>query len=282
MIFLGGAITAGALLLASGHGFVGGLVVAIASFSLLWLLSLALENASIVDVFWGPGFILLGWYYLVAVPDSPTPRGWLVCTLVTVWGLRLALHIGHRNQGTGEDFRYAAWRAEAGRRFWWISYFKVFLIQAITLWIVSSPLLLAQFDAEPVGLGPIELLGLCVWLFGLAFEAVADWQLARFKNDPSSLHGVMRSGLWSLSRHPNYFGESVLWWGIGLIALPAGGWLALVGPLMMSFLLIKVSGVAMLDAALVERKAGYAEYIEQTSSFLPIPRRRRPTERPGV
>lgn len=273
LIFLCGTTAASVLLLTSGHGFFGGLIVAIATFTLLWLVSLPLENASIVDVFWGLGFIVIGCYYLAAIPQAPTTRGWLVSTLVTVWGLRLALHIGIRNRGAGEDFRYAAWRSAAGPRFWWISYFKVFLLQAITLWIVSSPILLAQLDRGPTRLGPIALIGLGLWLFGFAFEAIADWQLARFKKDPANRGTVMRSGLWSLSRHPNYFGEAVVWWGIGLIALSSGGWLAFVGPLIITFLLLKVSGVAMLDAAMVERRPGYAEYINQTPAFLPIPRR---------
>ncbi len=272
---------ASVLLLTSGQGFVGGLIVAIATFTLLWLVSLPLEDASIVDVFWGLGFIVVGWYYLAVIPQAPTTRGWLVNTLVTVWGLRLALHIGIRNRGAGEDFRYAAWRAEAGWSFWWISYFKVFLLQAIILWIVSSPVLLAQLEVGPAMPGPIEFLGLGLWLFGFTFEAIADWQLARFKKDPANRGRVMSSGLWSLSRHPNYFGEAVVWWGIGLIALPSGGWLVFVGPLIITFLLLKVSGVAMLDAAMVERRPGYAEYIGQTSAFLPIPRRWR-SRRPIV
>jgi steroid 5-alpha reductase family enzyme len=268
LIFVIAALAATGLLLASGHGFAGGLVVTAVAFSLLWLVSLLVKDTSIVDIFWGPGFILVGAYYAMTAPGAPSLRGLLVLGLVTIWGLRLALHIGIRNAGAGEDYRYRKWREEAGSNFWWVSLFKVFLLQAVVLSIVSSPLLLAQLgDSERVT-AP-DVLGVALWLFGFVFEVVADWQLRKFKNDPTSSDRVMRSGLWSVSRHPNYFGEAVLWWGLALLAVPGGGWLALVGPLMITFLLLKVSGVAMLDTAMVERHPGYADYIATTPAFVP-------------
>jgi steroid 5-alpha reductase family enzyme len=279
LVFVAAALAATALLLTSGYGFSGGLVVVAVAFSILWLVSLALENASIVDIFWGPGFILVGAYYAVTVSGAPTQRGLLVLGLVTVWGLRLALHIGFRNAGAGEDFRYRKWRDEAGASFWWISLLKVFLLQAVLLWIVSSPLLLAQLgggERETT----LDVLGLALWVFGFLFETVADWQLQRFRKDPAASGRVMRSGLWSVSRHPNYFGEAVLWWGIGLLALPTGGWLSFIGPVMITFLLLKVSGVAMLDAAMVERRPDYADYVATTPAFVPRLRFSGKSERP--
>jgi len=268
LIFVVAALAATGLLLTSGHGFAGGLVVAAVAFSGLWLVSLALENASIVDIFWGPGFILVGAYYAMSVSGGPTLRGLLVLGLVTIWGLRLALHIGIRNAGAGEDFRYRKWREEAGTNFWWISLFKVFLLQAVVLWIVSSALLLAQLGGgESVTM--LDVLGIVLWIFGFLFETVADWQLQRFKKNPDTSGQVMRSGLWSVTRHPNYFGEAVLWWGLALLAVPGGGWLSFIGPLMITFLLLEVSGVAMLDTAMVERRPGYAEYIATTPAFVP-------------
>jgi len=268
LIFVVAALAATGLLLTSGHGFAGGLVVAAVAFSGLWLVSLALENASIVDIFWGPGFILVGAYYAMSVSGGPTLRGLLVLGLVTIWGLRLALHIGIRNAGAGEDFRYRKWREEAGTNFWWISLFKVFLLQAVVLWIVSSALLLAQLGGgESVTM--LDVLGIALWIFGFLFETVADWQLQRFKKNPDTSGQVMRSGLWSVTRHPNYFGEAVLWWGLALLAVPGGGWLSFIGPLMITFLLLEVSGVAMLDTAMVERRPGYAEYIATTPAFVP-------------
>lgn len=274
-IFVVATLASGALLLGSGLPFASGLVAAVIAFTLVWIISLVLANASIVDVFWGIGFITIGWYYLATSPAAPPLRGWLVCALVTVWGLRLALHIGFRNAGAGEDFRYRRWREEAGADFWWISYFKVFLLQAVILWIVSSPLLLAQLEPRGMPLGLIGILGVGVWMMGFLFEAVADWQLLRFTRDPETRGQVLRSGLWALSRHPNYFGEALLWWGLGLVALPVGGWLALLGPSMITFLLLKISGVTMLDAALVDRRPGYAEYIRSTPAFFPLPSRLR-------
>ncbi len=281
LVFVVATLAAIALLLSSGYGFAGGLVVLAVAFTGLWLVSLPLENAGIVDIFWGPGFILVGAYYAMTVSGAPTLRGLLVLGLVTVWGLRLALHIGIRNVGAGEDFRYRKWREEAGANFWWVSLLKVFLLQAVVLWIVSSPMLLAQLGGGESMIA-LDALGLALWGFGFLFETVADWQLLRFKKKSATAGRVMRSGLWSVSRHPNYFGEAVLWWGIGLLALPTGGWLSFIGPLMITFMLLKVSGVVMLDAALVERRPEYADYISTVPAFVPRFRFRRSNERQGT
>jgi steroid 5-alpha reductase family enzyme len=269
IIFVLSICVGAALLLTSSLPFVSVLSLLVVAFTLLWVVSLAIGNASIVDIFWGPGFVLVGVASLLGLTGEPTTRGLLVVGLATIWAARLALHIGIRNAGAGEDFRYRQWREEAGSSFWWISYFKVFLLQAVLLWIASSPLLLAQRPGPAAGLTAYDGLGIALFVFGFAFETIADWQLARFKRDPNNRGQVMRAGLWSRSRHPNYFGEAVLWWGLGLLALPAGGWLALLGPLLMTFMLLKVSGVAMLDAALIERRPGYAEYVRSTPAFFP-------------
>jgi steroid 5-alpha reductase family enzyme len=258
-----------ALLLTSGLPFLGGLGLITGCFVLLWLLSLVLGNAGIVDIFWGPGFVVAGVFYLMNVQGEPTLRGLLVVGLAALWAARLALHVGLRNIGAPEDFRYKKWREEAGPAFWWISLPKVFLLQAVLLWIVSSPLLLAQLKVAGSTLTARDLVGIGLFVIGFAIESIADRQLTRFKADPSNHGRILRTGLWSRSRHPNYFGEAVLWWGIGLLAVPTGGWLALVGPALITFLLMKVSGVAMLDAALVDRRPGYADYIRSTPAFFP-------------
>ncbi len=268
-IFVVATVAAGYLLLADPRPFAGGLAVAGIAFGLLWVVSLAIRNAGIVDVFWGPGFVVLGGFYLATATVDPGPRAWLVFALTTLWAGRLAIHIGLRNAHTGEDFRYRAWREQSGRSFWWISLFKVFLLQAVVLWIVSSPLLLAHPIENLAALTVFDSLGMALFVFGIVWETVADRQLARFKGDPANRGRVLDTGLWARSRHPNYFGEAVLWWGLGLLALPTGGWLAFVGPAMITFLLVKVSGVAMLDAALVDRRPGYDEYIRSTPAFFP-------------
>jgi steroid 5-alpha reductase family enzyme len=268
-VFVIALIASAALLLTSGLPFLGGLGVAVASFVLLWLLSLALRNASIVDVFWGPGFVVVGIFYLLTAPTGAQTRGLLVVVLTTVWALRLALHIGLRNAGAGEDFRYREWREQSGRSFWWVSLFKVFLLQAVVLWIVSSPLLLAQLGGSAARLSLLDGIAVAVFIAGFLIETVADRQLRRFTSDPANRGRVLSSGLWARSRHPNYFGEAVLWWGLGLLALPTGGWLALIGPAVITFSLMRVSGVTLLDEALVERRPGYAEYVRTTPAFFP-------------
>lgn len=269
ILFFISTVAAASLLFSNSRPFAGSLIVAGTFFTLLWVVSLVMRNAGIVDVFWGPGFVVVGGFYLATAGGDSGPRAWLVFALTVLWAVRLALHLGLRNIGTAEDFRYRAWREQSGRSFWWISLFKVFLLQAAILWIVSSPLLLAHSTDGRGELTAIDLIGLAVFLIGLAWETIADLQLTRFKNDPANAGRILDTGLWARSRHPNYFGEAVLWWGLGLLALPTGGWLALIGPSMITFLLMKISGVAMLDAALVDRRPGYAEYIRSTPAFFP-------------
>jgi steroid 5-alpha reductase family enzyme len=242
----------------------------------IWLVSLALRNASIVDVFWGLGFALLAALYLVTA-DGFVGRRILVTTLVAVWGLRLALYVLWRNWGKGEDYRYRAWREKAGHKFWWVSFFQVFLLQGVLLWLISAPLLAAQFYGSPDELTVVDLVGALVWAVGFFFEAVGDWQLAAFKADPTNKGKVMQSGLWRYTRHPNYFGDATVWWGYFVIAAGTvhGLW-TFFSPVLMTFLLLRVSGVALLERAQVQAKPQYRTYIESTSAFLPwLPRRPR-------
>ena len=236
--------------------------------TLLWLLSLTLKNSSIVDIVWGFGFILIVWLVFALAPHGYLPRRQLVALLVTIWGVRLALHIGSRNWGKPEDFRYARWRVENGPRWWWVSYFKVFLLQGLIMWILSAPLIAAQTSGFPAILTPLDLLGIWFWGAGLLFESVADAQLAHFKKNPANRGKILASGLWKFSRHPNYFGEAVLWWGYYLLALAAGAGWTIFAPVLMTFLLVKVSGVAMLEKTL-KSKPGYTEYMKNTNAFVP-------------
>ncbi len=249
--------------------YLTGFLAIMVMMTILWLISLAIKDASIVDIFWGAGFVLAAVVYFALTPDGYQPRKLLITALTAIWGLRLSLYIGTRNIGKGEDFRYAKWREENGARWWWLSFFRVFLLQGVIMWIVSVPLLAAQWTALPDSLGLLELLGIGLWAVGFAFEAGGDWQLMMFKRDPANKGKVLNTGFWRYTRHPNYFGDAAQWWGFWLIALAAGGWWTFYGPLIMSFFLVRVSGVALLEKTLKDTKPQYREYIETTPAFIP-------------
>lgn len=243
--------------------------------TLLWLVSLALHNSSIVDIFWGTGFVVVTWTAFLLTPEGFAPRKLLLGTLVTIWGLRLSLHILTRNWGKPEDFRYQVWRKEAGAAWWWRSLFKVFLLQGVLLWVIAAPLLAAQVPAQPDQLTWIDIIAVPLWLIGFCFEAVGDWQLARFKAYPANKGKVLQTGVWRYTRHPNYFGDATQWWAYYLVAVAAGGWWTIFSPIIMTTLLMRVSGVTLLEKTLKTEKPGYKEYIETTSEFIPwLPRRK--------
>jgi steroid 5-alpha reductase family enzyme len=250
------------------------LAVILGLMTALWLLSLKLRDASIVDIFWGTGFVVTAWLVFWLTPGGALPRKLLISGLVTVWGLRLSFFIFNRNHGKGEDFRYQQWRQEHGSRWWWKSFFNVFLLQGVIMWLVAAPLTAAQASAQSGSLQALDYIGALVWAFGFYFEAVGDWQLTRFKADPSNRGKLLTSGVWRYTRHPNYFGDAAQWWGFFLIAASAGGWWTLFSPLLMTFLLVRVSGVAMLEKSLKDSKPGYAEYVRSTSAFIPWPPRK--------
>jgi len=243
--------------------------VAFVGMSLLWAVSVRLRDASVVDPFWGPGFVAVAWASVAVAGASP--RALLLAALATAWGLRLGLHLGRRWRGHGEDRRYAAMREAHGERFWWVSLFTVFLLQAALMWTVSLPLQAGAAIGREAPLGFLEAAGVLVFAVGLAFEAVGDAQLSRFLADPASRDRVMDRGLWAWTRHPNYFGDFLVWWGLGLVSLGSGAWWALAGPALMSVLLLRVSGVTMLEATIASRRPGYAGYVARTSAFFPRP-----------
>ncbi len=256
-------------------GFAALALVILVLMALMWVISLALKNSSIVDIFWGMGFVIVTWLALLMDYAGAAPRKLLLALLVTVWGLRLSLHILARNWGKPEDFRYQAWRRAAGGSWWWRSFFKVFLLQGIILWIVAAPLIAVQTGAGPRQLIWVDCLAVLVWLKGFFFEAVGDWQLARFKADPANKAKVLQSGVWRYTRHPNYFGDATQWWGFYLVALAAGFWWTIFSPVLMTLLLLRVSGVTMMEKSLAQAKPGYKEYIESTNEFIPwLPKKR--------
>ncbi len=236
-----------------------------------WVVSLAIRNASIVDIVWGIGFVLVAWTTFLLADGSRT-RKLTLAVLVTVWGLRLAVHLAWRNIGKGEDFRYRAMRKKHDHRFPLKSLYTVFLTQALLMWVVSLPVQLAMVPALPRHLGVLAIAGLALWVVGLFFETVGDLQLARFKADPATSGTVMDKGLWRYTRHPNYFGDFAVWWGIFLVAAETGtGRFGVIGPIVMSVLLMKVSGVGMLERTIGKRRRGYDDYVTRTSTFFPRP-----------
>ncbi len=245
----------------------GGIILGM--MALLWLLSLALKDSSIVDIFWGAGFVVSGWVYFALTPNDYLPRKVILMVIVTLWGLRLTGYIGWRNIGKGEDFRYRKWREAAGTAWWWRSFFKVFVLQGALMWLISAPLLAAQLGPARAPLTIFDLLGVLIWGIGFYFEGVGDAQLARFKRDPENKGKLLTTGVWRYTRHPNYFGDAAQWWGFYLIALSNGGWWTLFSPLMMTYLLRSVSGVTMLEKTLKDTKPGYAEYVRSTNAFFP-------------
>ncbi len=248
------------------------LLVVMATLTCLWLLSLTRRDASIVDPFWGTGFVLVTWFTLASTPPArAVERSWLLVTLTTIWGLRLSLYLLWRNWGHAEDRRYRAMREHHGMRFWWVSLLTVFLLQGLILWLVSLPIQAALMTAPALPLGWLDLTGVGFWSTGLFFEAVGDFQMARFQADPQNAGRVMDRGLWRLTRHPNYFGDFCVWWGLYLIAASGGAAWTIFSPLLMSFLLLKISGVTLLEKTITGRRPEYLAYQTRTSSFFPWP-----------
>ncbi len=235
----------------------------------LWVVSLVRRDASIVDMFWGLGFVVIAWLSLYQTGHS-SARSLLLTLLVSLWGLRLSAYLAWRNHGKPEDYRYVAMREKHGKRFPIVSLVTVFGLQGLLMWIISLPIQVAIASADDWH--TFVAIGIVCFLTGLMFEAVGDYQLARFKADPANSGAVMNQGLWRYTRHPNYFGDFLVWWGFYLVAFESTSWWwTIIGPLLMSFLLVRVSGVRLLESSLRSRVAGYEDYVRKTSAFFPFP-----------
>jgi len=235
--------------------------------SMWFLLSLVKKRNDIADLAWGLGFVLMAWTSFL-LGSVQGPRGLLVGLLVSIWGIRLAWHIHARNKGRTEDYRYAKWREEWGKWFFVRSYLQVYLLQGALLFLIVLPVLLIN-NSFGTGLNYLDFVGVAVWLVGFIFESVGDLQLSRFIKDPNNKGKLMQSGLWRYTRHPNYFGEVTQWWGIWLIAISAtNGWLGIIGPLTITVLILKVSGIPMLEKKMAENPE-FAEYKRRTRMFVP-------------
>ena len=249
--------------------------VAIAILMLVtWVVSVIVDDASVVDIVWGLGFVVATWAAYFASPvDTTTDRSLLILILVTVWGLRLTGYLAWRHVGKGEDRRYQQMRKKSPDSFWLTSLFTVFALQAVLMWIVAVPAVVTQ-GSEGTLFWP-DYMGAGIWLVGLFFETVGDLQLARFKSRPDSKGRVLHRGLWRYTRHPNYFGDFCVWWGIYLVALAGGSWWAVFSPLVMTALLTRFSGVGVLERTITRRRPEYEEYIRTTNVFFPGPARQR-------
>jgi len=237
--------------------------------TLLWIWSVFIKNVSIVDVFWGFGFVVVNAFYVFNSGEL-NARKILILTLVSIWGFRLAMYLAYRNIGKGEDFRYQEFRRNYGsKRYWWFSFFQTFLLQGGLIMIISLPLLGISSSASSGDLNVLDYLGVVVWLIGFVFEAGGDFQLMRFKKNIENKGKVLNTGFWKYTRHPNYFGDSAVWWAYAIFSIAAGSYWQIIGSIIMTLLIIKISGVSLLEKTLKNTKPQYSDYIEKTNSFFP-------------
>jgi len=249
--------------------FVSACIAILICMTLLWVISVLVKNVSIVDIFWGTGFIVVNSIYFYLTPEL-FARHILVFVLVVLWGLRLSVYLGIRNYGKGEDFRYQEFRRKYGKhRYWWFSFFQVFLLQGALIVIVALPLLGANFNTFTNKLNVLDYIGLLFWIIGFIFETVGDYQLAMFKKNPDNIGKVLNHGLWKYTRHPNYFGDVMIWIGFAFFSLATECYWPIVGTLIMVILILKVSGVALLEETITDRRPEYQDYIKKTSAFIP-------------
>ncbi|MFO7877948.1 MAG: DUF1295 domain-containing protein [Desulfovermiculus sp.] len=256
------------------------LVVAAMFMTVAWVVHLRLGKASVADSFWGPGFAVIAWVTWGLSSDHAL-RAALVLALVTIWALRLAWHITRRSRNKPEDPRYRDLRARHPQTFWYRSLGTVFLLQAGLMWIVSLPVQLGIHSPIPQGLTWLDGMGFILWLSGFFFEAVGDAQLARFKADPANKGRILDTGLWAYTRHPNYFGETLMWWALFLIAaqVPRGLW-SVIGPLVLTFLLLRVSGVRLTEATMGKSYSDLDRYKQRVSPFFPWPPQKKQKQHP--
>jgi len=217
------------------------------------------------------GFVFVNAWYFFMSGDFYL-RKIILLALVSIWGLRLSVYLSLRNIGKGEDYRYQQFRKDYGpERYWWFSYFQVFLLQGALILLVSLPLLASNASTTSNQLNVLDYVAIVVWIIGIIFEAGGDYQLSKFKSKPENKGKVLNTGLWKYTRHPNYFGDSAVWWSYALFCIASGNYWQIVGSLLMTLLIIKVSGVSLLEKSLKDKKPEYQDYIKKTSAFFPLP-----------
>lgn len=249
--------------------YLNGLIGILSLMTTLWIISIFIKNVSIVDMFWGFGFVMTNIVYYIST-DIHYLRHYFLLILVFLWGMRLSIYLAKRNIGKGEDFRYQEFRKNYGeKRYWWISYFQTFLLQGILMWIISLPLLGANYYTNSDSISIFDYIALISFIIGIIFEAGGDFQLSKFKKNPANKGKVLNTGLWKYTRHPNYFGDSAVWWSFAFFSIAAQSYWTIIGSIVMTLMIIKVSGVALLEKSLKTQKPEYQEYIRKTSSFIP-------------
>ena len=249
--------------------FFEGALLIISLLTILWLISVFIKNVSIVDIFWGMGFLFINIYYFLASDEFYT-RKIILLVLVTLWALRLSIYLAWRNIGKGEDYRYQEFRKKYGEeRYWWVSFFQVFLLQGILIVLVSLPLLATNFETQNDYLNLFDYLAILFWVIGFIFESAGDYQLSKFKMNPNNKGKVLNTGLWKYTRHPNYFGDTMVWWAYAIFSIVSQNYWSFIGSIIMTLLIVKVSGVALLEKSLKDKKLEYLEYIRKTNSFFP-------------
>jgi steroid 5-alpha reductase family enzyme len=253
------------------QGYLTSLSVSVSLMSAVWLISVIRRDASLVDRFWGLGFVAIGWT-LAALQVSLSLHQITLLSVLTIWGLRLSIYIHVRNRGKPEDYRYQAMRAKAPDHFWWQSWLRVFMLQAAIQLIVACPVIFVLTRDSSAVFFPLTLLAGVIWLIGFIFEAGGDWQLSQFKKNPKNKGQLMMTGLWSLSRHPNYFGDALQWWAFGLFALCFGfsAVPTLIGPMVMTFFIRKISGVDLLEKDMQKKHPSFADYAARVPAFVPF------------
>ena len=253
--------------------FYSGAVVTALMF-VVWLVSLRLQNASIIDLVWGFGFVLIAWTVFI-YQGSYSITSFLLPCLTTIWGLRLSVYLAWRNHRKPEDYRYQEMREKWREKFPLVSLLTVFCMQGIVMWLVSLPvqygIAVADYQSKRLS---ITTLGVTIWAVGLFFETIGDWQLSKFRGNRCDRNAVLDTGLWRYTRHPNYFGDFLVWWGLFIVSISLGAaWWTILGPVIMSVFLLRISGVSLLEKNLTANKPGYAEYIQRTNAFFPwLPR----------
>ena len=248
-----------------------GFAAVISFLTVLWLISLIVKDASIIDIFWGPSFIVLGSSLIIFMDKLYSERALMILFLVILWGMRLAIHLGIRNIGHGEDFRYVEWRKEGGSNYWWFSFFRVFTLQGALATLVGVSIYFGYLNNNP--LSYIEVFfGSTLFFIGIAWESISDIQLKKFRKNPKNKGKICKVGLWKYSRHPNYFGDLVVWFSIFTFSLSSNNILIILGsllsPLIMGMIFYYITG-PILDQAMIKSRPKYKEYMKQSNSLFP-------------